>query len=49
MSCSPRISMKVRGGRFIYVLVKYGLDTDTNPAPVTSLYIRITLSCFSQS
>ena len=28
------------GGNFIYVLVKYGMDTDTNPAPVTNLYVR---------
>jgi MAC/Perforin domain len=28
------------GGNFIYVLVKYGLDTDTSPAPVTNIYVR---------
>jgi hypothetical protein len=30
------------GGSYIYILVKYGLDTDTNPAPITGVHIRNT-------
>ncbi len=30
------------GGDYIYLLVKYGLDTDTDPAPITGLYVRNT-------
>jgi hypothetical protein len=28
------------GGDFVYVLVKYGWDTDTDPAPVSNVYVR---------
>jgi len=32
------LNYAVNGSNYIYILCKYGLDTDTNPAPITNLH-----------